>query len=299
MNNLSTIQLELFLKKKYVHIFPDTEDVSKSIDRIRKYAKNENDFLIYVFQEIIPFQEYFDKIINLVESLPNNIWIMSSTASPHPLFVTPLLNTLMFKDDKRLNDIDKDGNDWVLYFDEKVLTPCEKIFESILSVVNPNKQREYLFNNIKPHTLHIQRYYNNNTNTTYPTWSELTQEYLRTYLACVVETNYPSTTSFNCMTEKTLLSFFCRCIPLVLGKKYIVRDLKDMGFWIANESLGFGDADTYEDDDIKKVDYYIKCIERINNIDVKEFYYDNIENINNNYKIISEIYSKKLTKRLV
>ena len=299
MKNLLTFQIELFLKRKFVVIYPHTEDVDISINRIIDYSKTNKDFLIYIGQEIIPFQEYFDKIKNLVQSLPNNIWIMGSTASTHPILVEPQVNLLMMKDWKPAplkNEIYELGFPPPLYESKSWK---DKTFHSILSMNRKTEWRDLIWDKVKNIPIDIKRYIGDGNKDNYPTWKELTSEYLRTYIALVIETHYNTETSFTCFTEKSVLAFLCGNIPLILGRRGLIRELESIGFWVANNDFGFGNADDIENGDESKIDEYIDCIKKINNINIEEYYIDNIDKITKNHNIISEIISKKLQKNLV
>lgn len=299
MKNLLTFQIELFLKKKWVLIHPHTEDVEISINKIREYAKTNKDFLIYIYHEIIPFKEYFEKIENLVQSLPNNIWIISNTASTHPILVEPQVNLLMMKDwhlDSLKNNTYELGFPQSLYESK---TWKDKTIHSILSMNRKTDWRDLVFDKVKNVPIDIKRYVGDNPNETYPTWKELTSEYLRTYVALVIETHYDTETTFTCFTEKSVLAFLCGNIPLILGRRGLIKELESMGFWIANNDFGFDNADDIQNGDISKIDRYVECIQKLNNIDIREYYLDNLDNINQNHTIISEIFSKKIEKKLV
>lgn len=297
MQDLSLFQAGLFLKKKYVMIYPHTEDVEISINRIVNYSKQNKDFLIYIHHEIIPSKEYFEKIENLVQSLPNQIWIMSSTASVHPIMVNPIVNTLMFKDlhfDSLKNGVYEIGFGENLY---KTQMWGEKKIKSILSMNRRTEWRDMVFDKLKNTHIDIKRYCGLTNADTLPTWSELIDEYLNTYVSYVIETNYPTDTQFTPFTEKTILSFLCGNIPIILGKKNLIKELQAMGFWIPNQELGFGFADDMDEDELK-IDRYVECINTVNRLKINEYYINNIHNINKNFEIISNIFSKKNKKML-
>jgi len=93
------------------------------------------------------------------------------------------------------------------------------------------------------------------------------------------------------LTEKTPLAFMNFCIPIIFGEPNCIKELEDLGFWIANKDFGFGNSDffgKYEN----KLDNFIKCINRFNKMKIKElkiYYNNNIEKIQNNYRLCSSI----------
>lgn len=291
--SLVDIQTDLFLTKKYVRVF-NTHTTDEIIEKVIEYSKNNPTFLLLIYFEIIFDSRDFEKIKDCINSLPNQIWIMSTTTTKHPLYVEPIVNLLVWKEQL----IDE--------LDEKTYVPAfpndlwenikykDKTTKSILSLRRKNKQRDLIYEKVKDKDISIKRYYDNEPNKIYPSWKELIDEYLNTYVAFVCETAYPSWTETTCMTEKSILAFLCGNIPIILGKKRLVKELKEMGFWIANEDFGYDEyADSLEDLAEEKIDLFSRCVDRINEIDIKKYYIQNIDKINNNHKIIQDSFLKK------
>lgn len=296
MENLVDIQTDLFLKKRYVRIF-NTHTTDEIIDKVLKYSKEQSTFLLLIYFEIIFDSRDFKRISDCIKSLPNKIWIMSTTATKHPLYVEPIVNLLVWKE--QLIDEIHDNSIYVPAFpnylwEEKKYRVENKKIKSILSLRRQNKQRDLLYNEVKDIDISIKRYHYREPEKDYPIWKELIDEYLKTYVSFVCETTYPSWTETTCVTEKSILAFLCGNIPIILGKKRLVKELKEMGFWIPNEHFGYDEyADSLDDLSNEKINLFVRCIERINQTNIEEFYLDNINHIHNNHKIIKDSFSKK------
>lgn len=296
MENLVDIQTDLFLKKRYVRVF-NTHTTDEIIEKVLEYSKHHSTFLLLIYFEIIFDSRDFEKISDCIKSLPNKIWIMSTTATKHPLYVEPIVNLLVWKE--QLIDEIHDETIYVPAFpndlwENRKYNVEDKQITSILSLRRQNKQRDLLYKQVKDNQVSIKRYHHQEPEKDYPLWKDLVDEYLKTYVAFVCETTYPSWTETTCVTEKSILSFLCGNIPIILGKKRLVKELKEMGFWVANEYFGYDEyADSLDDLSEEKINLFVRCIERVNNTDIKKFYLENINHIHNNHKIIQESFSKK------
>lgn len=293
--SLVDIQTDLFLQKRYVRIF-NTHTTDEIIEKVLEYSKHHSTFLLLIYFEIIFDSRDFQKISECLNSIPNKVWIMSTTTTRHPLYVEPIVNLLVWKEQL----IDE--------LDEKTYVPAfptdlwentkyenkDKNIKSILSLRRQNKQRDLLYEKVKDKDISIKRYYTKEPNKVYPKWNELVDEYLKTYVSFVCETTYPSWTETTCMTEKSILAFLCGNIPIILGKKRLVKELNEMGFWVANEYFGYDEyADSLDDFSEEKIDLFSRCVDRVNETDIEKFYINNIDKINNNHKIIQESFQKK------
>jgi hypothetical protein len=293
--SLVDIQTDLFLQKRYVRIF-NTHTTDEIIKKVLEYSKHHSTFLLLIYFEIIFDSRDFQKISECLNSIPNKVWIMSTTATKHPLYVEPIVNLLVWKE-QLIDELDETTyvpafpND--LWENRKYNIENKEII-SILSLRRQNKQRDLLYERVNDTQVSIKRYYHQEPEKDYPLWKDLVNEYLKTYISFVCETTYPSWTETTCVTEKSILSFLCGNIPIILGKKRLVKELKEMGFWIANEYFGYDEyADSLDDFSEEKINLFVKCIENVNKIDIKKFYMDNINKINNNHKIIQDSFQKK------
>ena len=294
--NLVDIQTNLFLQKRYIRAF-NTHSSDEIVDMILEYSKKHDTFILLIYFEIIFDTRDFKKIEDCINSLPNKIWIMSTTTSRHPLYVEPIVNLLVWKE--QLIDEIYDNEVYVPAFpnylwENKIYDLDIKKNKSILSLRRRNLQRDLFYHKLNNDDLTIKRYYYKEPQKEYPTWEELIKEYIETYVAVVCETTYPSWTETTCMTEKSILAFLCGNIPLILGKKKLIKELHEMGFWTANYDFGFTERmDLMDDFSQEKINGFVSCVKKINKIDIEEYYKNNIDKINNNYKIIHDSFMKK------
>jgi len=137
--------------------------------------------------------------------------------------------------------------------------------------------------------------YTKEDNNKFPTWNNLLNEYESSLVSFIMETenlihNYNPKYILNAITEKTPLAFMNFCIPIIFGGKYFLKELKELGFWVANNDFEFGGGDT-EDDDIRILKF-IECINKFNSMSTKQikaYYLDNINKIQSNYDLASSI----------
>lgn len=295
--SLVDIQTELFLTQKYVKV-RKSYTTDEIIKKILDYSKKHDTFLLFLFIEIFSDYEQLKKISECIESLPNKIWIMSTTATRHSLYVEPIVNFLVWKD----NLIDNIKSDlYSITFPPKLWQNIQyssdtKKIKSILSLRRQNIQRDMLYPKTQNVDITIKRYYHAEPSKNFPLWEDLIDEYLETYVSFISETAYYSWTETTCVTEKSILAFLCGNIPIILGKKRLISELEDMGFWIANKYFGYDDyADSLDVGSEEKIDLFLGCIENVNKTDIEKFYVENIDKINNNHKIIQQLFQKKST----
>lgn len=294
--NLVDIQTNLFLQKRYVRAF-NTHTADEIVDMVLEYSKKYDTFILLIYFEIIFDTRDFKKIEDCINSLPNKIWIMSTTTSRHPLYVEPIVNLLVWKE--QLIDEIYDNDVYVPAFpnylwENKIYDLDSKKNKSILSLRRRNLQRDLFYHKLSNDDLTIKRYHYKEPQKEYPTWESLIQEYKETFVAVVCETTYPSWTETTCMTEKSILTFLCGNIPLILGKKKLIKELHEMGFWTANYDFGFTERmDLMDDFSQEKINGFVGCVKKIKTIDIEQYYKDNLDKINNNYKIIHDSFMKK------
>jgi hypothetical protein len=195
---------------------------------------------------------------------------------------------------------------YIKVFDINYFKNITKSNKGIISVRKEIDWRTHLFNQLNVNNFDgIFRYskwiFNPNdenidfikNKNNFPSYLELLDEYKKSYVSFVVESD-SECSNLNSLTEKTLIPFLTKSIPIVLGGKNYVKELKEMGFYVWNDEFGF-----YEDDSdsiFDRVDNFVKCIEYFNTMskeDIKNLYIDNFNKINDNYKLASEYIFKR------
>lgn len=301
-------EINLILSKKYIYanIVSENfeEDYLNILNEIKLFSNKFNKFLILVKHEVITDEWFFDELIKIIHESKKDIKICQATASNDILYGThPFTHIFLWKlEGIRKSDREVDYNDFTtqifpefLYnkFDDYVNIKNEK---TILSVRNNSYFRDEIIKKINTKSISIFRYLNinsdNNLNKSIP-WYDLIEEYKKSYVSIVLETNYGKNIS-NYLTEKTILSFLTGCIPIVYGQKNLIKDLENLGFWIANKDFGFENGDDYSNQSNYKIELYSKCVNNISSMDInyiKNYYQENINKIYRNWEIIYTIFN--------
>ena len=116
-------------------------------------------------------------------------------------------------------------------------------------------------------------------------WVSNKDHYLDTYISIVNETSCSS--KFTFVSEKTIRPMFNRHPFIVWGNPFTLKYLRSLGFktfgWLLDES--------YDEviDTNKRVDMIISEINRINNLPIEvlhRLYYDNMDTMEHNYKVL-------------
>ena len=301
LNDLQKYQLDFCLRYPVCNASYENFHVCPQIEKFRnKYDK----FIILFKTEVIHDKnelEALQKIVDDMYQQGKEIYISQATTSNIKYGLNPLINLLYWRAFQSRQTISNDwDNDYL--FDEKKFNEIPKGIKGILSVRKRSPIRNYLFSKLKELPDSILRYSNWPISgqaeeqekwldkvdlKDFPTWYGLINEYKSSYCSFVVESD--SGFFINQCSEKTIISFLTKTIPIVLGGRGYIKELQDMGFWIANEELGF-DIDNLPTESHIRCDKFCEGIEKYNKMTVEEisnFYEKNKDKIENNFKIIS------------
>lgn len=316
-----------FIKRARKIPFSCNSEIKKCIntnhESINSLINSNNEVLLYLPHEFITDKTLYDNLISDIESHGVSYKIMSSTSSYFKNYIHPIASLFGWNGVKIDLDINwkHDGTDIkVPTFSYDNYKPCEKVnedrkYRGILSIRKSNTNRDVLFDeyslDIKdgisryaklPHH-HLVTKSDSERVKEFPTWSELQKEYKQSYFSFVIETrdnsknnNETLDTSF---TEKTLLGLMSGTMPIVLGYKGFVKSLEDIGIKVWNNEFGFDNADEKEDYDVNGFYYFHKCIENINKLsmdEVKDYWKQNQDIIQNNYNLVSSVVSDRKYK---
>ena len=128
-----------------------------------------------------------------------------------------------------------------------------------------------------------------------PTWQELCTEYKQSIFSFIVETDNGDTPNINSqITEKTLNAFMNGTVPIILGHKNFVNELKNIGLYVWNDEFGFGDADSSDSYEYR-LQRFIYCYDNIKKMTWDEsigYWNDNVHVIQKNYDIVSNLLTK-------
>lgn len=316
-------EIEILRDKRVINInqHNESDSLEPLIQSIEKFDLNESKKFIFLYKhETLTNELYLDDIYHIIDSYNLDAYISTSTSSHFNRSVHPLTNLLMWKGVKTRNDIswDYENSDYIfnpdIFYHGKVLRNNHKLYNGILSVRKQNDIRDYLFSkNIKINDgiVRYAKWVNDPDDETdfhrdivnnFPTMGSLVSEYDKSYFSFIVESEHGNginlTTNF---TEKTVMAFLTGTMPIVLGGSNYVKELKEMGFYVWNDEFGFGNGDWYSTHSKYKVDKFFNCIETVNKYSLNQtqlYWENNIDKIQKNYDIISEILFGKITDKI-
>jgi len=260
------------------------------------------------------YQGFQDHLNLMIEEHDSKVLIQSATSTHIPNGFNPLVNLLVWSDDESGNGFRIRNTIGIEDFDISLFPSTEykigydisKYDKQTRGIISSRKFdifRDILYKKITEFN-GISQYHRIDNglndqdefdfskfeNTDY-TWQELKDKYKESFVAFVVET-YRGPES-NTLTDKTMLSFLNGNIPIVLGQKNFVRELEDMGFWVANSDFGFRWGDYWEFGDNRRIENYIDCITKFNSMsdgDIKNYWLVNKDKIQNNYDIVTTLF---------
>jgi len=294
----------------------DDSNFHASLKKI--YQTTSKKVSIVSYNESFKSKERVDIIKNILDKKDVEYYISADTSTKFDKFFNPLTNIYFWKDTTTRDGVWEQFRSIKLFEESDYESDFDKSINGILSMRRTTPPRKYLdsiidkesfngiyrfvktpYNALRP-VFEKKHLLNDSSSVTEPNTKELISEYKKTYISFVMETSLspPNNKSakdshfINPLTEKTLIPFLTKTMPIVLGGKNFVRELKDMGFYVWNEEFGFGDADSLESGDFDKIDRFNDCITNFNKMDTKqisELYNKNIDKIEQNYNLVSSL----------
>lgn len=306
---------ELYFNKLF--ILPIQKDnLTEWGEFIKKVCTENDEGVISIGCECL-YEDKMNFIINTIKKYNNNFKLHSSSITPnefslHPLTIVSLLHTTSF-----INDLEVLKKDYMIHTEYGTTHDIflyqtnsnQKNINYILSSRRFNITRESIFKNIKIQNPNgIIRYLNfdnpelnlKNNLTDYKNVNDFLSEYEYSYISFITETCVDANRTlgnFIPLTEKTLLGFYFKTLPIVFGCRGLNKLLLDNGFWTANELFNFDDtSDTAVMDFVE----LLTKIDKLSTFEIKKIYNDNIKNIENNHNLLMEIFniSRKLNPYL-
>lgn len=253
-------------------------------------------------EETFTEQHQLDFLYDKIKKYPDkNIKIMCSTTSHFHLGIDPLVNIYQWGDTRTRSNIS-----WLCDTEfhtlarNNFLTNNDKEIKGIISWRKGTIDRRDVYNSeaVQNKFQGIKRYANWHSNPNnekeidygkinqFPTLYQLIQEYNKSYVSFVFETE--SSYIMNQFSEKILMSFLSKTMPIVYGGKGMIQELKNMGLKVWNDEFGFDDTTPYHHN--KRSESYINCIKKYNEMsfnDIKKMYDRHRDDIENNFKIVS------------
>lgn len=271
--------------------------------------KHYEKFTILCKQEVIGDIEYLENLQNIIRKNSNKeIYISCSTTSNYEYSLDPLLNIVFWRDTYSRNKIswESSSGDFPI-FDKKHYKDIIKNNSFILSVRKERPERDFIFRQFKGSLLPnnyngILRYagwpeqgfedleWELKNKNNFPTFIEIIEEYKKSYISFIIESQASSImTQFS---EKTLLPFLTKSLPIIIGGPSIIKELSEMGFYIFSDNFNIKDSGWEKTNLI----HFAKSVEEINGMDMKsieKLYKNNIDKIEHNYKLATYLLWEK------
>ena len=299
----------LFYIKKHKLPIETTSDLNEWDTIIKKICLEDDEGIISIGFESL-YEDKINFIIDTIKKYNKNFKLHSATITEneflsHPFTNIALLHATSFIYD---NDILKEKystntNNSIYDIDKHIFYyeyPYIKKNKYILSARRYNVTRDKIFKNLNVvQPTGIIRYLNfdnpinmveNNLNL-YKNTKTLLEEYGESYLSFICETCVdPNRTmgKYIPMTEKTLLGFYFKTIPIVFGNRGLNDSLLKMGFWTANNLFDFDDT---SDNSILDFTKLVSKINDLSLLEIQKIYEDNIDNIESNYNLLIELFN--------
>lgn len=292
-----------FIKNNPIIDIRDDRGVSL-IDRINYCFNTYDKFLFLYQQEIFRDKKIVRYIQKKVEETKKEVLISSATTTDDFLFTHPITNLYFWQGTFSKSKLNSDSTP-VLYFDKKYYLKQSKETKGILSIRKKSIERDILFSNIEKFD-GILRYISFPVNSGletpevikntshFPDWENLIKEYNKSYISFIIESERGI--DYNQLSEKTIIGFLTKTIPIVYGGKDYVKELKQMGFYVWNDEFNFGKGDEYERGSIEKNKNYINTIEYYNKLslqDIEKLYNENLDKVEKNYQLAKIVMEDK------
>lgn len=305
LNELQKYQLDFVLNCPVLSINHETNWTD-----VINFSEQNPKFVILYLSEIFSISskslvELQITISDILRSNPEKeIYIAQATSTCIKYGLDPLINLIYWRGFLTRKFINVDSEN-ILIFDTTLYENPIKSNKGILSVRKQTYQRDYIFNNITEFD-GIFRYnkwprdFGEETKQNYLkkvnlnnflSWSQLIDEYKSSYFSFIIESH--SNSNLNQLSEKTLIGFLTKTIPVVLGGRGYIKELQDMGFWVGNDIFEI-DIDNTPSDSFIRYDMYIDTIKKYNQLSneaVSKIYNENYFKIQKNFEIVSDFVS--------
>ena len=268
------------------------------ISSIKSFSKIHKKFYITTIHEKIQDSVFLNNLNLLINELKEEgceVYLCMTTSSKHLNFLNPLISILHYKDFGNVSD-SADNFDYrkrMILADINLFNTFKnKSIKSILSVRRKTDERDVFFSKYTKPFDGIFRYISDDKDAKnkFPTYTELIDEYKKSYVSFIFETS--TFTYLNSFTEKLFIAFATKTLPILYIKnKTQFHELKDMGFFLFNEHLGYTEVDDELSEELK-CGKFIEIVDILNDMDiddVKSLYEKYSDKLENNYNIVTSI----------
>lgn len=282
----------------YFKLLSNPSNQTYIINQIKNFSKKHKKFYVTTVYEKIQDELFLEKINLLIDDLNSKgseIYLCMTTSTFHRNCLHPLISILHYRDFGKVSD-SADNFDFrkrIILADYKLFDkPKLKQYKSILSLRRKTYERDIFINTFHKKLDGIFRYISSDKNAKdkFPTYTELIDEYKKTYISIVFET--ATFTYLNSFTEKIFIAFATKTLPILYLKNgRHLDEFKSMGFFLLNDYFDYSDVcETMSESE--KASKLIKVIDSVNDLtlkDVEKIYAQYSIELENNFKIIADI----------
>ena len=296
--------IEFFYSKPRIDLFilvQVSEDFETLKTFILNFAKTHKKFYIFTPHEKIITDLLLDKMLKLLNDLNNRgfeVYLCMTTTSSNPYFLNPLCSILHYtgKYAKDKNQVGtKNVSEKIKILDLDFYKNTKKEIKGLFSIRKTDYYRDLFYTNFDGKFDGIFRYSRmdrgRNTGQHSPvTFDTLIKEYNQSFVSFFFET--ATNESTNSFTEKSMIALLSKTLPvLFITKPNQIKELNEMGFYFFNEWFDYTEVNE-NSSDIEKVNLFISCIKKFNQLsinDVKNIYQENITRVKQNHDIVKEL----------
>jgi hypothetical protein len=295
---------------KWIQFNPNFLPDNILIDSIIK--SNKTNILLFCGNEALAKNYIFEAVLDIINTFVHHqIKIMHASASEDDIFIHPLVSLNLWgrhtnsvplangSADEANEGADESSETEVMFpigdFDytkNNYLIASVRRSDYLRSIFMDTLTTNIKIPSILRHIGIGDRNPRNVKSDEFPTWTELQEEYRRSYISVIFETITSSPKSYylrkSMLTDKTILGFYTKTIPIIYGSRSYLKELKELGFWTANEDLGFT-KDAVEHNDKIKIEEFNNLLKRVGSMstaEIESFYNKNYTKINKNYEIL-------------
>lgn len=273
---------------------------------IKKYCESSEKGIISIGCETL-YQDKMDYIVNLIKKYNKKFKLYSSSITSNENTVSPYTHIALLHDTIFQYDINELNIEYNIIHGEPtnrlknhIFLHKSNVFKTnpyILSSRRYNNSRDEIYSRLNiQNTKGIVRFSNPESNkkenmSVYVNTDQLLREYESSFISIILETCVDPNRDMGYyipMTEKTLISFNSKTLPIIVGNRRLSETLNELGFWTANELFNIEDKSDTVHEDLVDV---ITNIDKLELHNIHEIYNDNFNKIENNYKLLTKIFN--------
>ena len=299
-------ELELFYSSKNYKLDIQHDNLNVWESDIKKYCESSEKGIISIGFETL-YQDKMDYIVNLIKKYNKKFKLYSSSITSNENTTSPYTYIALLHGTSFQYDIEELNVEYNIIHGEPTNRLKNHIFlyksnffktnPYILSSRRYNSSRSEIYSRLNiSNPKGIVRFSNPESHkqedlNIYVNTEQLLREYGSSFISIILETCVDFNRNMGYyipMTEKSLIAFNSKTLPIIVGNRGLSERLNELGFWTANKLFNIEDkSDTVHED----------LVNVINNTDklelhtIHEIYNDNFDKIENNYKLLTKLFN--------